>query len=289
MNKAAFILISLVLILSACGGRTGEASRTEAELKTAIYNRELEIIDLQKHIAILEIQREEFDARLYDQASAQAEILNCFLQNLDWIAEFLGVQELYIPAENTTISGNFVEAHGRGDIYNISVILHRVAWRDEYIWELLSYNVNHVGGSAMPDGGRSAWRWEQYYLFDESFTVRFFSFIDNWPLTYSYSDEEILPHNWQAQIIDHMKAHTNIQIAHLWYESYHNGKRLVVDLTPAAAVQFNWGTTGSYLRGRTLIDSMLTLPNVTELEILVGGQRGFSADHFCFARVFRVR
>jgi hypothetical protein len=95
---------------------------------------------------------------------------------------------------------------------------------------------------------------------------------------------EIQPEGWQEQFIELMGRYAGIQIARLWYE----GSRLVADLKPAGAVFFNWGSHGGHMRTRSLISSLASLPNVTEIEVLVGGQRGYAADHFSFEGVFRV-
>jgi hypothetical protein len=137
------------------------------------------------------------------------------------------------------------------------------------------------------DAGRSWWVWEQDMLFSENFIIRLYYYIDwiNDVLEYEYWDFEVEFEEWQAQAAEAILVYTGIEVADLWYEQ---GTRLIADLTPETAVFFNWGTHGGHMRTRSLISSLFSFPNVTEIEVLVGGQRGVWADHFSFAQVFKI-
>jgi len=287
------IVIIFLLFLAACGSQTDELSYLKeiiSHLETEQYYLIDTINEQTQEIEALQGLIADFEVQHHIQTTIQNEIIDSFMDNLDWIAEFLGVPGLYIAENDIVLHRNFlVTAHGRGDSYWVDLVMQYWVFGDEsieIIWELLRYNIHGVAGSGMWDGGKSAWQWKQYDLFDESFTMRFYNHIDY--SLYEYFDEEISPQDWQAQVISHMRVHTGIQISDLWYEGLDGESRLVVNLTPAASIRFNWGSTGGQMLVLTLIDSMSTLPNVMEIEVLVGGQRGVSADHFSFAGVFRV-
>ena len=100
----------------------------------------------------------------------------------------------------------------------------------------------------------------------------------------NFYEAEISPENWEERIMAAMQAHTGIIIDDMWLEE----TRLVVDLNSEDAVRFNWGSSGGYFLTRALIDSLVTIPNVTEIVVLVGGKRGLHADHFSFAQIFMI-
>jgi len=138
------------------------------------------------------------------------------------------------------------------------------------------------------DAGRWHWRvwaeWEGGLSLDD-FTIRIYSHPGAWYDFETYIEIEVLAQDWAAQVIDAMREHAQgIRIADMWFEE----TRLVVDLEHAEGILFNWGSSGGYFRTRSLIDSLATIPNVTEVIVLVGGVRGLSADHFNFAEIFRV-
>jgi len=284
MKKFLWLLLVLVLFLAACDGAADEITRLEETiawleserglLTDAVSEKTLEISELQALVAELEEQQYAGDA-------AQDEILDSFMNNLNLVSGLLGIDDLYIAEEDIILHGNFATARS-DDMYGGLELIFQY-WRigDEIRWVLLEYAVNWVSGPGFLDGGRSWWQLEQEE-FEESFTVRFYRYEDY--DIYEYFDEEISPQDWQRQVIDHMRAINGIRLADLWYEDY----RLVADLTPAGAVPFNWGSTGGGLHTQMLINSLATMPNVTEIEVLVGGQRGVWADHANFAIVFRV-
>lgn len=213
-----------------------------------------------------------------------------FMDNLDAVAAFLGTPGLAVAEDDISFYGDFVTARGYFNYQynNLPVYLtfrHRADHEGETQWILLEYSVNWVRGPGFLDNSHWAWQHDNDERFDEAFTMRFYRHYDNFPEPiYSYVEEEISPEGWQAQVVDHMLAHSDIRLANLWFEE----DRLVVDLTPAGAMPFNWGSLGSAMHGRSLLDSLFTLPGAAEIEVLVGGQRNIITSHFSFANVFRA-
>jgi hypothetical protein len=295
MKKILWLLP--ILFLTACSTQTNTAYLVE---RISLLEEERSI--LQEEIAFLEGAKNrltdkttELEEQLAFSTTNNDKILDSFMNNLNVVAELLGVDELNIPRENVNMHGDFVTAYFN-DVaihrhitthHRLELIFQYEILQDEVRWTFLSYNIGGVSGPGILHSGRF-WQGD---LFAENFIVRFFPLIDwggeFWGATLDdipYFDEEISPYNWQEQIKNHMIAHNGIRIADLWYE----GQRLIVDLTPAAAIFFDWGSSGSQSHLRALIDSLATLPNVAEIEVLVGGQRGISASHFSFVGVFYV-
>ena len=273
-----FLLLFLLLTLAACGNQDDEITRLESEVirLSEEYNRLHKIINEQAQ-EIVNLQELLTESEQYD-----ARILESFRKNLDDVANFLGIYDLYIADEDITKLGNIVTAHTTVTGGGVHLTFRYWVWGDEIRWILLEYGIGPLYGPGKLDAGRSMWQWQQADLFSENFEMRFFRFSDF--NDYEYFDAEIEYHNWQQQVISHMQTHSGIQIADLWYEE----SRIVVDLKPAGVVFFNWGSFGGAMRKLSLIESIATLPNITEIEVLVGGQRGVGADHFSFAGVFRV-
>jgi len=202
-----------------------------------------------------------------------------FMPHLDEVRAFLGALELEIDEANIEFHGSFVMVQGsyigENDVHFVSQYYRD--FRGETQWRLMEYSIQWVRGPGRLDAGRGRWQWEQDLLFTEPFTMQRYTYLDI-PGPYEVVDIVIFPEDWQAQVIEHMG------LADIWYEE----TRLVVDLAPASVVRFNWGSTGSAILGNNLLKSLATMPNVTEIVVLVGGQRGISADHFSFAEVFHV-
>ena len=268
------LMLCAVLFLAACGGLADEIDRLENERYRliAMNDEQIQIIaDLTDLIAEIEEQQD-------IQSTIHDEILDSFMENLDSVAEFLGIHDLYIAREDIVLQGNFVEAQSTFFGGGVSLFFRYWTWQDEIEWVLLEYIVGPIGGPGFITG-RPWWACAQEDMFEESFTMRIYRHWDylDGP-QYDNFYEEVLPMDWQGQVIYHMHVHLGIQIAGVWFE----GSRLVVDLTPAGAVPFNWGSFGGTMLSNSLFDSLATLPNVTEVEVLVGGQRRVSSDHFNF-------
>ena len=270
------LLLFMLLFLTACTSQAQEIADLEAE----IYNLSQEIERL--NIIILESERAQV-ANDVQESNASSddndEIIYSFVNNLDSTRNFLGIYDLGFARSDIEIHGGFLTArtefHGNG----VELVFRHWMSGDERRWELIEYMIGPISGPGKIDAGRSMGRWWQSVLFDENFTIRIYRYTDI--DEYVYAEVEISYYDWQEQVKYYMQAHNSIQVYDLWYE----GNRLVVDLKPAGVMFFNWGSHGGYTRTRSLIESLATMPNVRELEILVGGQRGYIGDHFSFGVV----
>jgi len=109
-------------------------------------------------------------------------------------------------------------------------------------------------------------------------------YINFLPEAERYHEEVIYgAHLWE-EFIRLMRYHHGIRIRDLWYD----GARLYVDLAAVEAIVFNWGSTGSFYRWNVLVRTLATLPDVSEIVILVGGYADVEADHYSFRGVFEV-
>jgi len=283
-----FLLLVLVLILAGCGSQAGETVYWEeraAYLEEQVAALETERYQLVASVADLQATIAQMEGLVFPGGFTREEVIASFMDNLPAVAEFLGLDELYVPEEDIGLYGRLVTVRcSQGRVGGVTLTFTYRVSGGGISWRLIGYGIHAVGGPGFLDAGRSLWRWEQERLFDENFTMRFYRHSEFSPEPiYGYTSVEIEYEDWQAQVIYHMQTHTDIRLADLWYE----GNRLVVDLTPWGAVPFNWGSHGSAMRGLNLTTSLATLPNVEEIEVLVGGQRGFSVDHFYFG-TFRV-
>lgn len=289
-----------ILALAACGSQNDDGHleervtflEEERDGLIDVANKQIqEILGLQSLVADLE-------KKLANQANYEEAIVDNLMEKLGLVGFLLGLDKLEIPRENIAVQGNFVTAFGDVEIarahftthhwLEVTFQFHHQSWADEIGWTFLRYSIGGISGPGTLLRDRREQR--QDGLFDENFIVRFFPIVDwggeFWGATLEdipHFDEEISPYNWQEQIVRHMRTHTGIGIAGLWYD----GNRLMVDLTPAASIFFDWGSSGSYQLTRALTDSLATLPNVAEMEILVGGQRGVEGSHFNFSFVRR--
>ena len=264
MKKIAWTLIPLLLIFTACG--------SEDDFESVIYELENRIAEMQAVIDGLWIDEPPvLPVRPYEA-------------DFEWVAEFLGGTDLRIDSSQELLlvefRGHLDVVYAEGTDFPVFFRMAQNNWGD---WWLLDYSVAWTGGYWWHDSG--GWVYRQYEntnRFDESFEFTIARYFD-WN-EYERYDFEIHPLTWQADVIALMQEHGNIQISRLWYE----GTRLFVDVKPASAVLFNWGSTGGTMRVATLIDSLASLPDVTEIHVMVGGQRGVAMDHFNFAHPFLV-
>ena len=277
-----FLWLVLVFVLVGCSSHANEIAYLEervADLEIERYQLIGSVVDLQATIAQME-------GLGHAGGVTRDEILVSFIDNLDSVAAFLGLDELEVAEEDIVLHGDIVTAHFPVNILNQHrgrLIFRYWVWGEEIRWRLLEYEMGAASGPGFLHSGRYWWR--SYRPFDQNFAVRFALLNDSLDFdVLEYIEEEIEYEDWQAQVTAHMQAHTGIQLADLWYEE----NRLVVDLTPAASISFNFGSTAGIMRTVSLIASLSTLPNVEEIEVLVGGQRGVYDNHFSFAGVFRV-
>jgi len=277
------LLLVLVLALVGCGSQASEVAYLEEMVASLEEERDMlveSVADLQTTIAQME-------ARNLPWGVTREEVLRSFRANLPSVVEFLGINEIYVAEGDIWLQRNSVIAffdwdysdrYGQGRL-----IFYYRSFGGEVQWFLLQYFLGPINGRGFLDAGRSRLQWTQQELFDENFAMRFYRYSQVYPEPiYEYFDVEIEYEDWQAQVIYHMQAHTDIRLADLWYE----GNRLVVDLTPAATIPFfsRW-SDGRHIR--TLITSISTMPDVTEIEVLVDGRRGIEGDGFWFG-TFRV-
>lgn len=89
--------------------------------------------------------------------------------------------------------------------------------------------------------------------------------------------------NFHRDFILEFNERYETQILDFWYI----GTKLYVNFYDGTIYYFDWGSTGSHVRLRVALQTVLSLPNVTEVEFLVEGKRGASASHFNFEFVFR--
>jgi len=120
---------------------------------------------------------------------------------------------------------------------------------------------------------------------EESVTVRFFYYCSitdpqayNLPEAFKYEAEEIPGQCLWAEFRRLMLKHTGINVWDLWFE----GDKLYVDLHYTEWMPFNWGSTGSVIRGGILTRTIASLPGVASFEILVGGIHGYETSHYNF-------
>ena len=271
------LLLFILLFITACTSQAQEIANLESE----IYNLTQEIERL--NIIILENERvpvtdDAQESNVYPADNSGA-IIYSFMNSLDTVRDFLGIYDLEFTTSDIEIHGMFLTArtlfHGNG----VELVFRHWVSGGEIRWDLIEYLIGPISGPGKLDAGRSMGRWRQAELFEENFTIQIYRFSDI--DEYVYAEVEIPYYDWQQQVKYSMQAHNSIQIYDLWYED----NRLVADLKPAGVVFFNWGSHGGYTRTRSLIESLASLPNVEEIEILVGGQRGYAADHFSFGVV----
>ncbi|MCL2397696.1 MAG: hypothetical protein FWC93_06475 [Defluviitaleaceae bacterium] len=279
IRKLLGVLLLLVLLLSACGqDQDGIINDLEGE----IARQDGIITELEKELAGLRQLLENQEEEPVFQGWPASEIRRYLAEN--------GYKNIAFDEDDIIVGPQFVMASGRAYIETtstyagIDVIFAYLVFSDSSAyWHVVHY-IADAGVRLATDGLRAETR-QEWPIGGESAIVRFVTFHDTWPEDYfSYFYEEISGANWRDEAMRLMLEHTDIDVQNLWYE----GSRLVVDLTLETSIPFNWGTTGGYLRTRNLIDSFASFPGVTEIEVLVDGVAGVSADRFSFENIFMV-
>ena len=277
------MLLTLILILAACGGQDDEIAYLKAEIA---YLQDV-IANLSENIAYLEATpRIEPD----ESPVVDGRILVSFTDNLEDVRVFLGLDELVVAEESISWMGNgFIFAVSENlwrDHSPVELLFEYRFWGESIGVRLIYYRVAGFGaGYGFTEAGRP-WRLQDH-MFEESFVMRAIRHDSNFFEIESYVEVVIEPENWQAQVVAHFDEFLGIRLFDVWYE---RDGRLVADLAPLCiGAPWNWGSTGGRVSTLNIIESLATLPNVTEIEVLVGGQRGVEADHFSFAGVFRVK
>jgi len=98
---------------------------------------------------------------------------------------------------------------------------------------------------------------------------------------YDYEEREISAENWQEEIKD-LFLPMGLHLQGIWFE----GNRIMVDLMPTQLAQFDWGSTGSFLRAGTLIRPLLSLPGAYEVEVLFDGIGNITTSHASFDGIY---
>ena len=328
MKKLLLLLLLLfpLLLAAGCGRRaevTGQAHSVEdyqTELERYLLQREQEprlqeheryqrvvqhlhqqalnelrdeIQHLTDQISTLENLVEEFsrpgEPEPFPHGLTPAAILEDLMENSEVIRAVLGGEWVEIREEDVHVGAQYVMApvtvhapYGEMVVpIDAYVFLFYHVWpTGEIVWRVQS----HSHQSPPPAAGPSPWL-ENYLPIDGDTTVMRFYIYRDWNEIEDIIEETISRENWREEVPRLMRTHRRaIDIRDLWYD----GDRLYVDLFPAPAIFFNWGTTGSWILTQTLVDSLGSLPGVAEIVVLVGGEAGHWADHFDFSQPFPV-
>ena len=138
---------------------------------------------------------------------------------------------------------------------------------------------------------------------EDTITVRFSLARDEGrPIFYYYAEEELSRDTTIDEINRLMRLHTGQQVMDTWFcrdvchwwihaenwDTYScpNPSKLYINLYPVDLPFFDWGSTGSYIRGHQLVGTFFSFPGVEEIEVLVNGSAGAATSHFSFEHVF---
>jgi len=121
------------------------------------------------------------------------------------------------------------------------------------------------------------------------------------PVFYYYAEEKLSRDVTIDEINRLMRLHTGQQVMDIWFchdvcslwwerscgiDSCLNPNKLYINLYPVDFPFFDWGSTGSYIRGHQLVGTFFSFPGVEEIEVLVNGSAGAMTSHFNFDYVF---
>jgi len=76
-----------------------------------------------------------------------------------------------------------------------------------------------------------------------------------------------------------------VEIDNIWYE----GSKLCVDLSENMRPRLDAGSAAGASFYECVVRTFATYPNVETIEILLGGKKGESGNHFSFVSVFEVK
>lgn len=102
---------------------------------------------------------------------------------------------------------------------------------------------------------------------------------------YQNKTEVIQGENLLEETIRFMDLYSDIKIKNIWYE----GTKVCVDLKAVEGYMFNAGSASGAIRTNILLLTFSGYPDAEEIEILVDGKRGYSADHFNFDKIFKLK
>lgn len=145
-----------------------------------------------------------------------------------------------------------------------------------------------VGGQKGRFGGTEVFAVGSKQSFDPDWKtseVRFY--YDRGPefeYEYGYQKEVIS----KAELIEdtkkYMLAYNGIKINNVWYD----GQKICVDLDESETNKLDAGSAAGRIETYILLETFSSYPNVAQIEILIGGQKGRHGDHFYFDEVFEA-
>ena len=171
------------------------------------------------------------------------------------------------------------------------------------LW-LVAYDIAVHTGLVM-NGLTTHFNPESFFNSDEdTITVRFTRAYDDGRPVFYYVEEEFSRDVTIDEINKLMRSHTGQQVMDIWFcrdvcslwrwdygdsldaSSCPNPNKLYINIYPVDFVFFDWGSTGSYMRGRQLLDTFFSFPGVEYIEVLVNSNPGGATSHFSFNQVF---
>lgn len=102
---------------------------------------------------------------------------------------------------------------------------------------------------------------------------------------FGYINKHITDTHWDSELIELMYLYNGIEIKSL----YRIQQKIYVDLMPIEAERFNLSSLMGYARTAVLLNTIATLPDVEEIEVLIDGFGGIYGAHFSFDRVILVK
>lgn len=110
----------------------------------------------------------------------------------------------------------------------------------------------------------------------ETVSVKFYYFDkdDSIGDVTKYKINDISVENLSKETVEFMDLYNGIQINSVWYE----GTKICVDLNPSEFLELDKGSSAGFIRKSILLKTFSSYPNVKEIEILVGGEKGCVGD-----------
>ena len=119
---------------------------------------------------------------------------------------------------------------------------------------------------------------------DDSFEVKFY-FTNDGAQTFEYREVSISKSNMLKDTIDKMKEINDIQIDSIWSE----GNNHYVDLNENVREKLDAGSAMSSAITGSIVRTLASYPDVETLEILLGGNRRESGEHFSFESYYIIK